>query len=176
MNKEDMQKAMEALGKANINIAGDFVMEKHVDYEIGNVESGGIGISILNSTEEKTDDSLNAIDNIPTSQQMQQAVAATVKNGMWWSSRCWAVVYRVYQIKGYVNNYTYFINEVKSWTVKTGYECNYDAIQKPMVSGIYVGNPERWEKNGAQKQAVRLAVALMEELDKMLKHTPDDNP
>lgn len=175
MKQEDMQKALEALSKANIHITGDFVMEKNSEYKIDTVQPGGIGFQFMNGKEKK-EDVLNAIENVPTSQQMQQAVAATVKNGMWWSSRCWAVVYRVYQIKGYVHNYTYFINEVKSWKVKTGYDCNYDAIQKPMVSGIYVGNPERWEKNGAQKQAVRLADALMEELDKMLKHTPEENP
>ena len=41
MTKEDFQQAMEMLGKANIHIAGDFVMEKHVGTEVANVESGG---------------------------------------------------------------------------------------------------------------------------------------
>lgn len=30
-----------------INVAGDYVQYKHVDYEIGNVEQGGIGIQIV---------------------------------------------------------------------------------------------------------------------------------
>lgn len=36
-------------GKSNIIVAGDLVNNKHVEYEIGNVESGGIGIQIINS-------------------------------------------------------------------------------------------------------------------------------
>ena len=30
-----------------INVAGDYVQSKHVDYEINNVEAGGIGIQIV---------------------------------------------------------------------------------------------------------------------------------
>lgn len=41
MNKENFQQAMEIMSKANIHIAGDFVMEKHVGTEVANVESGG---------------------------------------------------------------------------------------------------------------------------------------
>lgn len=48
MNMEDLQKALEALGKGGLNFAGDFVLEKHVENEIGNVEKGGIGIQINN--------------------------------------------------------------------------------------------------------------------------------
>ena len=48
MNKEDIQAALEAIGKGGITIAGDFVLEKHVEHEVANVESGGIGIQINN--------------------------------------------------------------------------------------------------------------------------------
>ncbi len=50
MNPEDLQKVLEAIGKGNFNINGDLVLSKKVDYEIGNVESGGIGIQINNGT------------------------------------------------------------------------------------------------------------------------------
>jgi len=43
--------------KIVINVAGDYVQNKHVDYEIGNVENGGIGIQISNG--EKKDISLH---------------------------------------------------------------------------------------------------------------------
>ena len=46
MKQEDIQKAMEALGKGGIMVNGDLVLEKHVEHEIGNVEAGGIGIQI----------------------------------------------------------------------------------------------------------------------------------
>ena len=43
MNQEELKKTIEAIGKANIHIAGDFVIEKHVGTEIANVnvEAGG---------------------------------------------------------------------------------------------------------------------------------------
>ena len=41
MTKEEM---MEMLSKSGIHVAGDLVLEKHVENEIGNVENGGVGI------------------------------------------------------------------------------------------------------------------------------------
>ena len=46
MTQEEKLKMLEAIGKSGIFVAGDVVMEKNVQYEIGNVESGGIGIQI----------------------------------------------------------------------------------------------------------------------------------
>ena len=51
MNQEDIQKALEAIGKSGITVAGDLVLEKKVEYEVNNVETGGIGIQINNSKE-----------------------------------------------------------------------------------------------------------------------------
>lgn len=48
MTPEELQQALAILGKGGINVNGDLVLEKKVDYEIGNVESGGIGIQIYN--------------------------------------------------------------------------------------------------------------------------------
>lgn len=104
--------------------------------------------------------------DLPTKEEMQHAVVETVKMGLWWSSRSWAVVYRVWQMKGYMNGFTQFAREVNTWPIKTGFECNYDAVQKPISSGMLVGRPEQWEANGAHKQAVKLAFALLDYLDK----------
>lgn len=48
MKQEDIQAALEAIGKCGIKVAGDLVIEKHVEYEVDNVEDGGIGIQIMN--------------------------------------------------------------------------------------------------------------------------------
>jgi len=48
MDREDLQKTLEALGKGGITVNGDLVLEKHVEHEVGNVEAGGIGIQIVN--------------------------------------------------------------------------------------------------------------------------------
>lgn len=44
MTQEELQKALEALGKGGITVNGDLVLSKHVEHEVGNVEAGGIGI------------------------------------------------------------------------------------------------------------------------------------
>ena len=102
---------------------------------------------------------------LPSQERMKKAIMETMSQGLWWSSRSWAVVYRVYQMKGYMHSFAHFAREVKDWEIDTGYECNYDAIQKPISTGVYSGMPDKWEENGAQKQAVKLASSLLEILD-----------
>ena len=53
MKQEDIQKALEAIGRGGIHVAGDLVLEKHVEYEVNNVEDGGIGIQINNGSDDK---------------------------------------------------------------------------------------------------------------------------
>lgn len=48
MKQDSIQKALEALGRSGITVAGDMVIEKNVEYEVNNVEAGGIGIQINN--------------------------------------------------------------------------------------------------------------------------------
>ena len=108
---------------------------------------------------------------LPSKEEMKQAVMETMTQGLWWSSRSWAVVYRVYQMKGYMNGFTQFAREVQEWEIETDYECNYDAIQKPISSGMYSGMPDQWEAQGAQKQAVKLAQTLLEILENRLEES-----
>ena len=56
MTKEEIK---EMIDKSRIFVAGDFVGEKHVEYEIGNVEAGGIGIQIINSEKKPTSPKAN---------------------------------------------------------------------------------------------------------------------
>lgn len=60
MTKEEIQKALEAIGKAGITVQGDLVLEKKVEHEIGNVEAGGIGIQIING-KQKLPEKVNTI-------------------------------------------------------------------------------------------------------------------
>ena len=53
MKKEDRQAALEAISKSGIQVAGDLVLEKNVEYEVANVEEGGIGIQINNGNSAK---------------------------------------------------------------------------------------------------------------------------
>lgn len=54
MNKEKLQAALEAISKSGVTVKGDLVLEKHVDYEVANVENGGIGIQITNGVTTKS--------------------------------------------------------------------------------------------------------------------------
>lgn len=56
MKKEDYQAALEAISKSGIIVKGDLVLEKKVDYEVANVENGGIGIQINNRKEVQEED------------------------------------------------------------------------------------------------------------------------
>ena len=68
MNQEELQKALEAIGKGGIQVAGDLVVEKHVEYEVNNVEPGGIGIQIVNGKEEPQSEA-NLLQRIDEQQQ-----------------------------------------------------------------------------------------------------------
>lgn len=114
-----------------------------------------------------TQEEEEAFPQLPTSEQMKQAVQTTIGQGYWWASRAWAVVYRVWQMKGYNGSISEFVREVSEWKLKSDYECNYDAVQKPIASGVLSGLPERWKSQGAQGQAVKLAETLLDELGKV---------
>lgn len=47
MDFDEIQKALDLAKQMGINVQGDFVMKKEVQYEVNNVESGGIGIQVM---------------------------------------------------------------------------------------------------------------------------------
>ena len=63
MKKEDIQAALEAIGKGGIQVAGDLVLEKHVEYEVANVEEGGVGIQVINGNAPKVANAKNQREN-----------------------------------------------------------------------------------------------------------------
>lgn len=56
MTQEEKQKMLESIGKTGISVLGDFVLEKKVEYEVANVEPGGIGIQNVYGNEKKKED------------------------------------------------------------------------------------------------------------------------
>ena len=101
---------------------------------------------------------------MPTAEKMSDALRRTVSEGYWWSNRAWAVVYRVCQMLGYTGSYSTVVEDAGKWAVDTGYELNYDAIQKPMAKGWLIGPVENWERQGAAKAFPVLANALLDML------------
>lgn len=49
MKSEELERIIETIGKGGVQVAGDLVIEKHVEHEVANVEAGGIGIQIVNN-------------------------------------------------------------------------------------------------------------------------------
>ena len=74
MNQENLIKALEAIGKSGIKVAGDLVLEKHVEHEVANVEPGGIGIQINKGHEpEVTKNTESANKEVPESLNTEEA-------------------------------------------------------------------------------------------------------
>lgn len=71
MKQEDIENALGVIGKGGVNVAGDLVLEKHVEYEVNNVEAGGIGIQIVNGN---THDGRNHAQ--PSDEQVSRAISA----------------------------------------------------------------------------------------------------
>lgn len=64
---------MEDNAKTIINVAGDYVQSKHVDYEINNVEAGGIGIQFVNGKQTTTASSKTTATKHTITPQLQAA-------------------------------------------------------------------------------------------------------
>jgi hypothetical protein len=74
MKQEDLLKALEAIGKSGIKVAGDLVLEKHVEHEVANVEPGGIGIQINNgNTPEVTSSGKATTGEVPERLNTEEA-------------------------------------------------------------------------------------------------------
>ena len=101
-------------------------------------------------------------DTTPPSEAMARAVEKTMAQGYWWASTAWAVVYRVYQMKGYTGGIRQFVREVEEWPLqkKPLFPCTYDGIQKPIVSGKLMRTVDKWKDDGAMEQMQKLGKAL----------------
>ena len=138
--------------------------------EIVYVASGGQHVETIQSqniyTYKRQSASEEPTSVTPPPEAMARAVERTMAQGYWWASTAWAVVYRIYQMKGYTGGIRQFVREVEGWpfSCRLTYECNYDAVCKPIRSGRLAGTPDGWIKNGATAQYAILGTALLKEL------------
>ena len=92
MKKEDLQAALEAISKSGIQVAGDLVLEKNVEYEVANVEAGGIGIQINNGK----DSTLSVSDkDIKSAIEELQAIQDDRDNYLMHDLDQWYAIFRV---------------------------------------------------------------------------------
>ena len=83
---------MEDNAKTIINVAGDYVQSKHVDYEINNVEAGGIGIQVINGKQTSPKPSVSKSNSLIKSPKL---LTATFRYRF--GDRSFAPVTRLYQ-------------------------------------------------------------------------------
>lgn len=65
MDEEKIKKVLETISKSGITVAGDLVLEKSVQYEVNNVEDGGIGIQIINDKDTPLAQTYPPVPNTP---------------------------------------------------------------------------------------------------------------
>jgi hypothetical protein len=165
MDKQELQKTLEAIGKGGINVAGDLVIEKHVDYEVNNVEAGGIGIQI-NSGREK---SLTASDE-DIKEAIEALMEATDGEGQYIMHDLdqWYAIFRVLsQLCGYSSKPKDFETNMRNIGAdKLRIPCKYDNYRKIVLSQL-PANVTLWGqyKNSADQYSmkqIKVAVKLMQ--------------
>ncbi len=133
MNQEEKQKWIEAFSKGGINILGDFVMEKHVDYEVGKVENGGIGIQ-HNYYGSQHAPLTKSDQDIKTA--IEELLAARDKNDepLFRNKKQWWAVYRVLKehsnYPSQMNTFVTKMNELGFSEIDEGRRPSYESIKK----------------------------------------------
>ena len=165
MDKQELQKTLEAIGKGGINVAGDLVIEKHVDYEVNNVEAGGIGIQINNGREK----SLTASDE-DIKEAIEALMEATDGEGQYIMHDLdqWYAIFRVLsQLCGYSSKPKDFETNMRNIGAdKLRIPCKYDNYRKIVLSQL-PANVTLWGqyKNSADQYSmkqIKVAVKLMQ--------------
>lgn len=148
MNQEDIQKALEAISKSGINVAGDLVLEKKVEYEVNNVEAGGIGIQINNSKETplaKSDKEIRTVieELLKAKDEKDEFIFKNKKQ--WWA------VYRVlYHFCNYPSQMKSFESKMKELELSiqdTKQELSYESLSKASkdVPLMATCTPSAWD-------------------------------
>ena len=165
MNQEELQKALEALGKSGITVNGDLVLEKHVENEIGNVEAGGIGIQINNGK----DSSLSVSDkDIKSAIEELQALQDDDGEYLMHDLDQWYAVFRVLsQFCGYPKKPKDFELTMKNIGAD-GFRlpCKYDNFRKVTLNKL-PQNVALWKQyvNSADQYSlkqIKVAIKLMD--------------
>ena len=163
MNQEDIQKTLEAISKSGITVAGDLVLEKKVEYEVNNVENGGIGIQIING--EKTSQPVSDKKELSAKQ-----LARAIENCQeyFWAKSAYAVLFCLLR------------DECKKELSQAGFErmvvalpykkeldyvCSTGTIANAFSdNAIYTFPISKWEMEGAPERIMMLLKQLRKEL------------
>ena len=168
MKTEDLQKTLEAIGKSGITVAGDLVLEKNVEYEVNNVEAGGIGIQIINGNS----------DFLTSTEKEIKAAILDLQEAKDDQDRYimhdhdqWYAIFRVLsQFRGYPNKPKDFEQTMKNMgSDDFRLPCKYDNFRKVNLHQL-PQNVALWKQhlNSADQYSlkqVKVAIKLMELLN-----------
>ena len=171
MKQEDIQKALEALGKSGITVAGDLVLEKHVEHEVNNVEAGGIGIQIVNGKVEDEAKDYNNEEGQLSNEKLARAIEDTQE--YFWGNSAYAVVFCVCRDDfGMQPNKSAFERMVEQlqYSRARSYDCPTGTIANAFANNnlIYSEKVDKWESLGAMQRTLK----LRDELRKRLAEEP----
>lgn len=166
MKQEDIAKALEAIGKSGITVNGDLVLEKKVEYEVANVENGGIGIQIMqeglsNAKQQEAE---------PKKEIGSEELACAIENCQqyFWGNSAYAVLFCLMRdkVKKEISQ-TKFERMVEMLPYKKtrSYQCPTGTIANAFSDNTFLRtNISEWETSGAPQRAVLLLQKLREEL------------
>lgn len=163
MKKDDLQQALEAISKGGIHVAGDFVMEKHVEHEVANVENGGIGIQIINGEKAPATTS----DKIELS---IEKLARAIENcqDYFWANASYAVVFCICRDDyktGYTKSEFEEMIEQLPYKQKRSHSCPVGTIANAFSDNpIYNEQISEWDKYNPQRRVIKLRDKLRKEL------------
>ena len=168
MNQEDIQKTLEALSKGGIQVNGDFVVSKHVEYEVNNVEAGGVGIQFNNNN-----------TNVPqtnTEKAIKSAIEQLLNekdkdgNNIFKNKKQWWAVYRVLAtFCNYPTKKTAFVKKIIDLELDNADDSTtitYDSLSAaPKDVPLMACSPDAWDSfmeiNENYKQQFEVANFLM---------------
>ena len=132
--------------------------------QMNNLMMAMIAAAHQQTTQNYTEGKAN--DEVPSPETMVRAVEKTISDGHWWGNVSWSVVYRIYQIKGYRGTISQFVRDVSHWpfTIQIRFDCNDDAVGKPIRTGKISRSLDKWAEDGASQQFIILGEALMNAL------------
>ena len=181
MKQEDIQKALEALGKSGITVAGDLVLEKHVEHEVNNVEAGGIGIQIVNGKVEEAAKDYNNEEGELSNEKLARAIEDTQE--YFWGNSAYAVVFCVCRDDfGMQPNKSAFERMVELLPYKsvTSYRCSTGTIANAFANNslIYSEKVDKWEgEKDAQNERIDELEAENRKLRSIIRElAPDSMP
>ena len=163
MNQEDIQKTLEAISKSGITVAGDLVLEKKVEYEVNNVENGGIGIQIVNG--EKNSQSVSDKKEL-SAEQLARAIENCQK--YFWAKSAYVVLFCLLrdECKKELSQAGFERMVVAlPYKNKLDYECSTGTIANAFSdNSIYTFPVSKWEMEGASERIITLLKQLRKEL------------